>query len=169
MTGYQGTQQARLVSRLDIPSPHDCWLWRGALTQYGYAQMRGDDGKLSLVHRVAYESFVEPIPEGMKIDHECHNLAVRRGECDGGVTCKHRSCCNPWHLVARTQAENLEGSVSNAHAREFCMNGHSSAEYRHRSKGGQTYCKKCRSDYREAAKSRSRLASQRARVEGTKK
>ena len=46
--------------------------------------------RLMSVHRLSYEAFKGPIPEGMHIDH----------------LCRVRNCYNPEHLEAVTQAEN---------------------------------------------------------------
>jgi hypothetical protein len=43
------------------------------------------------VHRVAYETFIGPIPKGMEVDH----------------TCDRESCIAPWHLELVTGTENL--------------------------------------------------------------
>jgi len=48
------------------------------------------DGKRYLAHRVSYEVFVGPIPDGMIIDHLCRN----------------RACILPTHLEPVTHAEN---------------------------------------------------------------
>ena len=67
-----------------------CWLWTGATNNNGYGQIRVD-GQARYVHRLAYETFVGPIPEGFQIDHVCRN----------------RRCVHPAHLEAVTQRENL--------------------------------------------------------------
>jgi len=110
-----------------------------------------------LAHRIAYEAFVGPIPEGADVDHECHNIAHSRGECDGGKDCQHRRCCNPWHLVVRERAANLNRGAHDYSTKEFCKNGHPNALYRHRAPSGQTYCKKCRQEYRATRTQRDML------------
>lgn len=74
-------------------SADECWRWTGCHNSRGYGCV-GIAGKVLLVHRVAYEAMVGPIPDGFTIDH------VRaRG-------CQHKDCVNPAHLEAVTSAEN---------------------------------------------------------------
>ena len=62
---------------------HGCWNWIGSLSGYGYATFRMG-GKIRRAHRVSYEHFTGPIPEGYHVDHRCR--------------VKH--CVNPAHLEA---------------------------------------------------------------------
>lgn len=70
-----------------------CLRWVGAHIKSGYGHI-GVEGKARSVHRVSYEVFKGPIPEGLEIDHLCH-------VCD---------CFNPEHLEAVTRAENIRRS-----------------------------------------------------------
>lgn len=72
-----------------------CLLWQGYQMGNGYAQMQAGDRK-RLVHRVAYEVWVGPIPDGLVIDHICP------------VPIPPRHCIEPTHLEPVTQAVNLE-------------------------------------------------------------
>jgi hypothetical protein len=50
-----------------------CWEWQAAtFADSGYALI-GVHGKPRHAHRVAYELFVGPIPDGLVIDHLCVN------------------------------------------------------------------------------------------------
>ena len=69
----------------------DCWPWIGARSSHGYG-MRKVDGRTQMVHKIAYEECVGPIPDGMQIDHICRN----------------RACCNPAHLRLATNKQNGE-------------------------------------------------------------
>jgi hypothetical protein len=65
--------EARL-ERLSMPEPNTgCLLYLGASdkrTGYGFIQ---HEGKLCNAHRVAYEVFIGPIPDGMCVLHRCDN------------------------------------------------------------------------------------------------
>jgi hypothetical protein len=54
-----------------------CLEWGGHLDNHGYGKIgRGRAGEgMARVHRVAYEYEVGPIPDGLVIDHLCHNRA----------------------------------------------------------------------------------------------
>lgn len=67
-----------------------CWLWTAGLFEKGYGQFKVER-KDWRAHRWAYSVMVEPIPEGMELDHLCN---VRR-------------CVNPCHLELVTHEENV--------------------------------------------------------------
>lgn len=67
-----------------------CWDWTGYLNVYGYGQLT-ILGKKKLAHRISYEIYRGPIPNGMVIDH----------------TCQNKKCVNPDHLEVVTNAENI--------------------------------------------------------------
>lgn len=74
---------------LVIDQETGCVLWTGLQKMgYGYITV---NYKMLLVHRVMYEMFAEPIPEGLTIDH----------------LCRVRNCVNVSHLEPVTIAENL--------------------------------------------------------------
>src|SRR4051812_48054279 len=68
----------------------ECWIWPNHTDEYGYGRVRWG-GRFAKPHRVAYELFVGPIPEGLEIDHVCRNP----------------SCVNPRHLEPVTHVENM--------------------------------------------------------------
>jgi len=85
----------RLEKCIERPNGDDgCWEWTG--------NMRKGYGRFSLTvayktkrdvpaHRVAYETFIGPIPDGLQLDHLCRN----------------KGCVNPKHLEPVTCRENL--------------------------------------------------------------
>lgn len=68
-----------------------CWHWKRTKNDQGYGliQIRY---RAIRAHRLAYELAKGPIPQGLVIDHMCHN----------------RGCVNPLHLQAVTQKQNTE-------------------------------------------------------------
>lgn len=88
----------------------ECWEWTGSKNGGGYGQASRDGRKVDS-HRLAYEMFVGPLPDGYVADHLCSN----------------RGCCNPVHLEAVTVRENLLRGNSPAarNARKtHCDHGH---------------------------------------------
>ena len=88
-----------------------CWYWDGYQKEGGYGYMLANR-RLRLVHRLAYEEMIGPIPEGLQIDH----------------ICRTRNCVNPDHLEAVTQQENIRRiprTVWHGYREQtHCKNGH---------------------------------------------
>ena len=99
--------------------PTKCWWWTGAKNDKGYGQLF-DFPKVKYAHRLAYEHWRGPIPEGLYCDHLCFMP----------------SCVNPFHLEPVTCSENLR------RAYPTCKRGHdlSLAYVR---KTGARMCKEC--------------------------
>lgn len=77
-----------------------CRDWRAAGDSGGYGKM-WDGERLQYTHRLAYEVWIGPIPEGMKILHGCD-----------------RGCCiEVAHLMVGTQAENMADKAIRGRAR----------------------------------------------------
>lgn len=81
-----------------VEKTENCWIWKGAHGK--------DYGKMTVEkrhkdsHRMAYELFKGPIPEGMWVLHTCDN----------------RLCVNPNHLWLGTQKDNLHDMYSKRRA-----------------------------------------------------
>lgn len=73
-----------------IDAETGCWIWQRATSRSGYGNVCVDRTYFR-AHRVYYERFKGPIPEGLEIDHLCRN----------------RSCVNPEHLEAVTHRVNV--------------------------------------------------------------
>src|SRR3954467_13693409 len=85
--------QVRLLSRIRIGDGPgyqgtSCWTWtRGLNNGYGQVCYRGHNHN---AHRLSYELFRGPIPDGLQLDHLCRN----------------RACIYPGHLEPVTSAAN---------------------------------------------------------------
>ncbi len=129
-----------------------CWEWRGGLMKNGYGQVHVTvDGKKRnfYTHRVGYEFFGGPIPEGLQIDHLCRN----------------RCCWNPAHLECVTGAVNrsrgMGPSLTSARlsARTHCKYGHEfTPENIYRDTRGARQCRVCNRRRWRARRSRARSA-----------
>lgn len=108
-----------------------CWPWIASRDQKGYGMFRvgGRKGLAVRAHRVLYELMVEPIPDGLQIDHLCRNP----------------QCVRPDHLEPVTGAENVRRGISAGNRdRSTCKRGHPFDEantYWH--PRGQRCCRAC--------------------------
>lgn len=129
----------RFWAKVDKSDPAGCWPWTAYVMTNGYGQFKLD-GKMQLVHRVAYELAVGPIPQGLEIDH-----VKARG-------CTRTDCCNPAHLEAVTGYVNnmRSNSRSAMQSRQtHCQNGHEfTPENTKRETDGSRKCRTCRLKYR---------------------
>jgi HNH endonuclease len=101
--------ERRLLRHLR-PADDGCIEFTGKRQQDGYGQITVN-GRSIVAHRVAYEFYVGPIPDGLVLDHLCRNPG----------------CVNPAHLEPVTQRVNLLRGIGvnaiNA-AKTHCIHGH---------------------------------------------
>ena len=122
----------------------DCILTKAYASLNGYGKYITVNGKSQRAHRGAWIKAYGEIPQGFVVDHICHNEAVERGECKGGVTCIHRACINPEHLRLVTQQENVMAGMHNIDNRSHCNQGHSfTKENIMVRKNGKRECAEC--------------------------
>lgn len=96
-----------------VVAPSGHWVWIATTSSQGYGIMAR-----KYAHRLSYEFYVGPIPEGLVIDH----------------LCRVRNCVNPAHLQPVTQGTNVNRGASGrslaatnrkrAKARTHCPHGH---------------------------------------------
>lgn len=102
----------RFAAKVALPDENGCMHWTAAKGYNGYGRIEVA-GRKVLPHRLSYEHFVSPIPDGPVIDHLCRN----------------RSCVSPEHLEAKSSRANLlapgsEALTADHAARTHCPRGH---------------------------------------------
>ena len=118
-----------------------CWYWTGLLNENGYGWFHPSRRlKRSFAHRFVYELLVGPIPEHLRVDHECHN---QDDTCPGGSACFHRSCVRPDHLRLRNIPENAMRSRLHHTHRTHCPAGHAYTEDNTSWWRGHRKCRTC--------------------------
>lgn len=97
---------AKLQSLAEAHGEDECWPWRWARTLPGYGNIRLTALSRNIgAHVAAYVWVHGERPDGTVIMHTCDNPP----------------CCNPKHLFAVTQAENLQDAVRKK--RLYCTTG----------------------------------------------
>lgn len=95
--------------------PGQCWVWAGSCNpKTGYGQLSHWEGgrrKLLTAHRVSFQAFIGPIPEGQQVLHRCDN----------------RPCFNPEHLFLGSQLANVRDMIQKG--REFHRTPEGSAHH----------------------------------------
>src|SRR4051794_28099208 len=71
----------RFIHKIVIDGASGCWEWQGATDHGGYGEFHMS-ARNARAHRMAYELFAGPIPDGLDLDHLCRNPP----------------CVNPEHL-----------------------------------------------------------------------
>jgi len=126
------TIKERLLKDIIIDD-NDCWLFKPDKVHGRYSQI-SIGRKMHSAHRVSYEVFVAPIPEGKILLHSCDN----------------GRCINPAHLKPGTQKDNMDdckakGRMNKHNAGTHCKHGHEfTPENTYIRPEGFRQCRKCR-------------------------
>lgn len=151
-----------------------CLLWVGARVTNGYGT-KWYAGHSLKVHVVMLTASTGLRPAGLQAGHVCHDRAVAAGECEGGITCHHRQCCEPTHLAWQTPTANIAASprvVTTANAgKQTCPAGHELVRDNlipSQQTRGWRQCLQCLRERREAIRSAHTLLGMARREYGAK-
>lgn len=128
---YEADHQ-RFISKISMPSDEACWEWTAHRNQArgGYGTFRFG-GVPSWAHRIAFEHWVEDIPDGFHVHH----------------TCRNTGCVNPNHLEAVSPSAHAflaESPPTQNSRKTHCKHGHAFDEANtYIKKTGKRDCRAC--------------------------
>lgn len=119
----------RVLNKVTIDSNH-CFVSWYSVASHGYAQVGWSDGTKmcnTLCHIVAWIATNGPIPDGLTVDHTCHN----------------KKCVNVEHMRLLTNFENARRTNGRDWPLGQCVNGHSNSHL-YREPAGRVRCYECK-------------------------
>lgn len=117
---------ARIFDQILFEPNTGCWLWLGHLFRAGYGGAAPlIKGRSHRVHRIVYEYFCGPIPDGLELDHLCR---VKR-------------CCNYAHVEPVTHAVHMGRKGPYGAGR--CKRGHYYTPENTAMRSGGRLCRAC--------------------------
>lgn len=120
----------RILDRISPEPMSGCWLWVGNMNVYSYGTISYRHAPQQMAHRVVYELYKKPIPEGCHLDHKC----------------RIRICVNPDHTEPVTPGENTRRALPYRKPRApktHCPHGHLMTGDNLYMSGGKRYCIAC--------------------------
>ena len=110
-----------------------CFIWISVTNKKNYGLLRYR-GRFVLAHRLSYQEFIGPIPDGLNVLHKCDIPA----------------CINPQHLFVGTHKDNQQDCIKKNRnynqLKTHCKNGHEFNNeniYRLPNHPSIRYCRKC--------------------------
>lgn len=90
-----GTIEQRMDAETHPEPNSGCWLWAGAVDEFGYGRIRTGGRSKTRTHVLSYQRHVGPVPSGKVVRHRCDMP----------------SCINPDHLIIGTHLDNVQDRV----------------------------------------------------------
>lgn len=96
----------RFWERVDVRGPDECWMWKRALDRDGYGRFSyKENGRTenSIASRLAWTLTHGPVSGEVCVCHSCDVRWPGR---------EYRACCNPTHMFAASNDENMADMVA---------------------------------------------------------
>lgn len=100
---------ARFMKKVVLDEESNCWVWTACKNSDGYGHFGVGPSTPGKAHRVSYELFRGPIPDGQMVCHKCDNP----------------SCVNPEHLFLGSGQDNMDDRQAKGRTARGVRNGKS--------------------------------------------